>query len=105
MKDATNKKNERSKFLTEVDGAINGERSTSYGDPSVGFSKTASMFNAVTGAEILPVDVVIFNIVQKLERLSHTPGHRDSWLDIAGYAALGAEVSAATAIPAKDSSD
>lgn len=105
MNEKITNKNERSKFLTEVDGTINGERSDSYGDPSIGFAKTAAMFNAVTGAEILPVDVVIFNMVQKLERLSHTPGHRDSWLDIAGYAALGAEVAAATAIPASKTSD
>jgi hypothetical protein len=105
MNENITNKNERSKFLTEVDGTINGERSESYGDPTTGFTKTANLFNGITGSSIQPVDVVIFNIVQKLERLSHTPGHRDSWLDIAGYAALGAEVSSATAIPAKKSSD
>lgn len=97
MDDVSNK-NERSKFLTEVDRTINGERSESYGDPSIGFSKTAEMFNSITGADITPVDVVIFNVCQKLERLSNSPSHRDSWLDIAGYAALGSEVSATPTI-------
>lgn len=31
-------------------------------------------------------------IAMKLSRLVQTPGHRDSWLDIAGYAALGHEI-------------
>lgn len=86
--------NDRTKFLTEVDGIINGERSSSYGDPAVGFDKTARAFSAITGHHLMPVDVVVFNILQKLERLSHSPNHRDSWLDIAGYAALGSEITA-----------
>jgi hypothetical protein len=32
----------------------------------------------------------------KVARLMHTPGHVDSWVDIAGYAACGADVAASS---------
>ena len=31
-------------------------------------------------------------VVGKMARLRHDPAHTDSWVDVAGYAACGAEV-------------
>ena len=31
-------------------------------------------------------------ILLKISRLAHSPGEMDHWVDIAGYAAIGAEI-------------
>lgn len=36
-----------------------------------------------------PTDVAIMMILLKTARLANDPAHRDSWVDIAGYAACG----------------
>lgn len=40
-------------------------------------------------------DVAALLALMKIARLAHSPDHADSWTDLAGYAALGAEVSGA----------
>ena len=44
------------------------------------------------GEKILPSDVAIIMALVKIARLAASPGHEDSWIDLAGYAALGAEI-------------
>jgi hypothetical protein len=44
---------------------------------------------------IEPWDVAVPMILMKLARLANAPKHRDSWLDIAGYTACGADVTEA----------
>jgi hypothetical protein len=39
-------------------------------------------------------DVCILQIMVKIARLIESPDHRDSWLDIAGYAGAGWEITA-----------
>jgi len=69
------------------------ERNHDYGDPSDTLTEMAALFDAFTGTKIEPYEVAIFNILQKVVRLRRTRGtHADSWVDIAGYAAIGGEV-------------
>ena len=42
---------------------------------------------------IEPEDVAIMMALLKISRLAATPDHLDGWIDIAGYAALGGEIS------------
>ena len=56
------------------------------------FARIAAVYNNATGSDIGAVEVVLFNLSQKMARLAETPQHADSWRDIAGYAALGYEI-------------
>ena len=58
---------DRKRFLKEVEQTLEGDRQVDYGDASKNFARIARMWE------------VIF-------------GHQDSWVDIAGYAALAAEL-------------
>lgn len=77
--------------------AVCGERNDSYGPPSHDFDRTARLLSALfmdklaPGASFTAADVAQVVICVKLSRLQNSPGHVDSWLDIAGYAACGYE--------------
>ena len=40
-----------------------------------------------------PTDVAVMMVLLKIARLANNPAHRDSWVDIAGYAACGGSLS------------
>ena len=84
----------REECLDTAKKLITGDRQDAYGPPSESFGDMDKVLNAlgVGDGELTGTDVVIFNIVQKLRRLSVTPNHTDSWVDLAGYAALGFEI-------------
>lgn len=65
------------------------QRQENYADPSINHQITATMWNAFLSPRphpivLTPEDVCIFNILQKISRLSHAT-HDDSLIDIAGY--------------------
>ena len=82
----------RAAVLAEARAAVNGARNDSYDEPESNFERIASLWSAYLGREITPTDVAVMNVLQKVGRLMHTPDHWDSWVDIAGYAACGADV-------------
>ena len=71
---------------------INGQRATDYGDATESFTRLAALWTATLGVPVTPAQVVMCLVQLKISRLAHTPGHADSWVDVAGYAALGAEL-------------
>lgn len=92
----------RESILNEANLAICGDRAQAYGPPLDNWTRISTLWNAYIMIReqsekpgIAPFEVAIFNILTKISRLSHTPNHKDSWVDIAGYAACGAEVSGA----------
>jgi len=46
----------------------------------------------VLGQSVTPEQVVLCMTCLKVARLMETPDHEDSWVDIAGYGACGAEI-------------
>jgi hypothetical protein len=46
------------------------------------------------GFLLAPTDVAIMMILLKTARLANDPTHRDSWVDVAGYAACGGSLPA-----------
>jgi hypothetical protein len=84
----------RTAVLEDALAAVNGERNQSYDEPENNFLRISMLWTAYLGFEVSASDVAIMNILQKVGRLMHTPGHVDSWVDIAGYAACGADVAA-----------
>ncbi len=62
------------------------ERKKVYGSAAADFRKIAKLWSAYLNVEIRPEQVPGCMILLKLARLSVTPNHEDSCLDIAGYA-------------------
>lgn len=67
------------------------DREHSYGDPSEFFERVASLWSSVLNTEIGANDVPLCLAAFKLARLATNPEHLDSWVDLAGYAAIGGE--------------
>jgi hypothetical protein len=78
--------------LKEANKIIYGDREKTYGKPSKNLDTIAQMWNAYISAREVKVlnakDVAAMMILLKTARLANDPSHRDSIVDICGYAAL-----------------
>jgi hypothetical protein len=90
-------------LLTEAARAVNGPRGAQYGTPEVNLGeRTARLFTAYLAdlgisRPLDGRDVSALMILVKVARLQEGDGdQRDSWQDIAGYAATGWRCSAAS---------
>lgn len=77
------------------------KRGAVYGKPEDNFGRICAFWNAWMSSRYASdghwisldeTDVSALMIGVKLARLAETPGHEDSWIDLAGYAACGAEI-------------
>lgn len=71
--------------------AVNGERQENYGSQTTNFTNIADMWTVILREKLIspitPQDVTMCQVGLKLARLTKTGGcHRDSIIDIAGYA-------------------
>jgi hypothetical protein len=79
-------------ILDEAARVTSTDRNDAYGHPRINHGCTAEMISAYLSRKYgtrIPFDaddVCVANILQKVSRLAHTPRHRDSLVDIAGYA-------------------
>ena len=67
-------------------------RRQTYGEPSAFMDAVAQRWSITLGRTVAPSEVVLCLIDLKLARLAHDPRHRDSIVDVAGYAAVLHEV-------------
>ena len=74
-------------------GTADGPREATYGHPADHFAATGRMWGALLSARLglrvpdVPPDLVaLMFIADKSVRLCETPGHRDSLVDVCGYA-------------------
>lgn len=84
--------------LHTAEQLIYGDRETTYGDPGKNLRAIAALWGTyltsrgfmqlVDRAELSAEDVSMMMVLLKVARLANTPGHRDSLVDICGYAAL-----------------
>jgi hypothetical protein len=82
----------RQAILDEARDAITGEREDAYGGPEQSFTTIAKFWSAYLDRFIETQDVAAMLALLKIARIKHSEGqHRDSWVDLAGYAACGAE--------------
>ena len=70
------------------------ERAGAYGPPAASLAPIAARWSITLGRPVTPEQVVLCMIDLKLARLAHDPSHRDSVVDVIGYAALLPEVGA-----------
>ena len=82
----------RQDVLREAASLISGNRDVQYGHPADNFSAIAILWEGYAGREFSLADVVAMLALVKIARLRTSPRKADSWTDLAGYAALGAEV-------------
>ena len=79
-------------LLSEAEQLINNTRADSYGDVNSLHSIVAHLWEPIIGSKISTIQVVQCMVALKLARTIVSPGHRDSWVDIAGYAGLSERV-------------
>lgn len=64
-------------------------RGETYGDPLENMNRTANLWGEVLGSTNLTASQVALCMIQlKIARLIETPNHKDSVIDIMGYAAV-----------------
>jgi hypothetical protein len=78
--------------LKEANTIIYGDREQTYGHPSKNLTAIATMWNAyisnTNNRTLTAQDVCAMMVLVKTARLANSPNHRDSVVDICGYAAL-----------------
>ena len=79
----------RAQLLAEATKVVTVDRNAQYGAPEDTFGTIADLWSTYLSIELLPQDVANLMIMLKIARLRTNPLHRDSWVDIAGYAACG----------------
>jgi hypothetical protein len=85
--------------LQAADRAVNGDRNAQYGPAAPSFERLAAHFTLhlrargllAADAALAAHDVAVFQCYVKLDRISVTPSKEDSWVDLCGYAGIGAE--------------
>jgi hypothetical protein len=68
---------------------ISKDRATEYGTPEDSFAVIADFWSVYLGREVNAQDVAIMMALLKIARLYYNKNHKDSWIDLAGYAACG----------------
>ena len=67
-------------------------RAETYGPADVAIQAIAARWSLSLGMPVTPAQVVLCMIDLKMVRLAYDPAHRDSLVDVIGYAALMPEV-------------
>lgn len=71
---------------SEADALINGDRQAEYGSPLDNFTRVAHLWQEVFNAPVTPEQVALCLLLLKVSRFINTPTHRDSVVDMCGYA-------------------
>ncbi len=95
-------KNWRETCLDTAKEYVTKDRTSTYGTPEDNFQDIADLWDALGIVSInrrlgvrklTATDVALMMAAMKLARLKGNPSHVDSWVDTAGYAACGLELS------------
>lgn len=85
----------RAEVLEMASSCVNGNREQDYGTPEANFELIAEFWNSYLGRSedyITGKDVAAMLALLKIARIASGHGKMDNWVDLAGYAACGAEV-------------
>ena len=84
----------RKEILTAAKKCVCGDRDEQYGSPEYSFETIAKLWEAYIGvAKITASDVAAMMVLFKIGRIATGQSKDDNWIDIAGYAACGGEIS------------
>lgn len=81
----------REDILQEAITITKGQRADQYGKAEDSFKMVADLWSTYMGTQFQTHDVAILMALLKVARIKTGPSKRDSWVDLAGYAACGAE--------------
>jgi len=81
----------RQQILRKAQGQLESTEKQGYGEGGNGLPVVAQMWSAYLGRDIRPADVAAMMIMLKISRIQNSPEREDHWVDICGYAGLGAE--------------
>jgi len=89
--------NGRQIILDEARAITSADRNKQYGDPEDNFRNIAALWTGYVQArfpdvKFSPSDVAAMSALIKVARLATNPTHKDSWVDLAGYAACGGDI-------------
>lgn len=90
----------RREALREIEGCVCKDRQNSYGGAEDNFATIAGFWTIYLHRRgLLPTDrsleshdVAALSALIKAARMAHNPTHRDSWVDLGGYAVCGAGI-------------
>lgn len=82
----------RKECLDAAEACVLKDRNRTYGDPEESFSRIAVGWSAILNFDMTATEVALMMAWLKIVRAADNPGHADSWADLAGYAACGAEL-------------
>lgn len=82
----------REKVLRDAMSVVCQDRETKYGSPEDNFECIAKLWSVYKGVEFSPLDVAMMMDLLKIARIKTGTATEDSFVDLAGYAACGAEI-------------
>lgn len=87
----------KAQIADEAKRIVTGARRGAYGTPERNFDRIAAFWTAYAKAKGWPIEFAAGDVspmmrLMKEARLVETPDHKDSFVDIIGYALTGAEV-------------
>ena len=82
----------RQETLEAAIKCVCGERQDQYGTPEDNFGTIANLWTAYLGYPVSAVDVAMMISLLKIARIKTGTATEDSFVDLAGYAACGAEI-------------
>ncbi len=83
---------DRKQTLETATKCVCGERQDQYGSPEDNFARIAKLWSAYLGTDVSPMDVTMMMALLKIARIKTGTATDDSFVDLAGYAACGAEI-------------
>lgn len=96
----------RSELLASAQKTVDGDRDKEFGDPLVNMKCAAQLIAGYLGARrgdsITAADVPAMLALFKIARLAGNRGSKDSWRDLAGYAAVGFDVEKRSRVTEKE---
>ena len=82
----------RKETLENAMKCVCGERQDQYGSPEDNFRRIAFLWSIYLDEDVTPVDVAMMMALLKIARIKTGTATEDSFVDLAGYAACGAEL-------------
>lgn len=82
----------RERVLDRAKECVCGQRHEDYGSPEDSFGTIAQLWTVYTGHTVTAKDVAMMMALLKIARIMGNRATEDSFVDLAGYAACGAEI-------------
>jgi hypothetical protein len=86
----------RAETLDRAKQCVCGQRENEYGSPEDNFQSIAALWSVYKNTDFTATDVAMMMALLKIARIKTGTATEDSFVDLAGYAACGAEIASNT---------